>query len=452
MTDRDRVLVIGGGVAGLAAARELLRRHVPVTLFEACPRLGGRVLTRRDGAVPWPVELGAELIEEAEGPVVAALRAAGDEPLTPPGSTWVRWAESGPGGGPQPLPGLVSTIGHALARACPREGADRPLRGALRAALPGPLWTSTRALVAQYVEGYHAADLARVSARWVAEVEGVLDSPPPPLAAPGQPPPGDEGLGFACAPGGLDRLIERLARPVLQAGAARLGEEVVQVEWRPGQVEVRTRRGARCVGRAAIVTLPLPLLTGEVVTFDPPLREKRAALAGLAMGSVVKLVLRFDRLPAAPALEGAGTRFLFAPGQAFPTFWTPAPGDTPLLVAWAGGPAARRLRGLEPEQRAAAAVEALAHALGHSPHAVRDRLQAVHAHDWDADRFARGAYSWIPAGAGGAPAALARPLAGTLHFAGEATCSDGTNATLEGALRSGQRAAREVLGQAQRAA
>lgn len=452
MTDRERVLVIGGGVAGLGAARELLRRHVPVTLLEARPRLGGRVLTRRDDAVPWPVELGAELIEEAQGPVAAALRGIGDAPLAPPGTAWVRWAESGPGGGPQPLPGLVSTIGHALARACPPAGADRPLRAALRAALPGPLWTSTRALVAQYVEGYHAADLERVSARWVAGVEGVLDAPPPPLAAPGQPPLGEEGLGFLCAPGGLDRLTEHLARPVLLAGEVRLGEEVVEVAWRPGRVEVRTRRGLRCGGRAAIVTLPLPLLAGEAVTFDPPLREKRPALAGLAMGSVVKLVLRFDRLPAAPALEGTGTRFLFAPGQPFPTFWTPAPGDAPLLVAWAGGPAARRLRGLEPERRAAAAVDALAHALGHTPRAVRDRLRAVHAHDWDADRFARGAYSWVPAGAGAAPAALARPLAGTLHFAGEATCSGGDNATLEGALRSGLRAARELLSQAQRAA
>jgi hypothetical protein len=37
-------------------------------------------------------------------------------------------------------------------------------------------------------------------------------------------------------------------------------------------------------------------------------------------------------------------------------------------------------------------------------------------------------------------------VAGTLFFAGEATCGDGHSATIEGALRSGWRVAGEVVG------
>lgn len=54
------VLVLGAGVAGLAAARELERRGVEVRVLEARDRLGGRVHTLRDASWPHPIELGAE--------------------------------------------------------------------------------------------------------------------------------------------------------------------------------------------------------------------------------------------------------------------------------------------------------------------------------------------------------------------------------------------------------
>ena len=53
--NRD-VLIIGAGVAGLAAARELSRANFKVTVLEARDRIGGRVYTHDS------VELGAEFI------------------------------------------------------------------------------------------------------------------------------------------------------------------------------------------------------------------------------------------------------------------------------------------------------------------------------------------------------------------------------------------------------
>ncbi len=432
------VVVIGGGLAGVVAARDLLRAGFDVVLLEARDRLGGRVLTRWDDAVPCAVELGAELIEEPAGPVAAALRAAGSCTYAAAGDVW-RLHQ----GGLERVPDLYATIGAVLARVRPAPGDDAPLRSALEAHCPEPRWSGARALLEQYVEGYHAAEVDRVSARWVCAVEEGGDR------ADG----GDDGLGFLHAPGGLSRAVDALARDVVARGAAHLGTVATRVRWRRGHVEVQAHdagRRRRVTARAAVVTLPLGVLQAGAVAFDPPLPGDAAgAIAALATGDVVKLVLRFDdRLwedVAAPGGSLAGAKFLFAPGEDLPTWWTLAPLHAPLLVAWAGGPAARRLAGRSFVAQVEAALITLGHVLDADPRDLRDRLQASYGHDWAADPFTRGAYSWVPAGATGAPGALARPLQGSLFFAGEATCGDGRNATMEGAIASGQRAAREVV-------
>jgi monoamine oxidase len=80
------------------------------------------------------------------------------------------------------------------------------------------------------------------------------------------------------------------------------------------------------------------------------------------------------------------------------------------------------------------------------PRAVVDGvLVAWETHDWEADPFARGAYSYVRVGGMGAQAVLASPVENTLFFAGEATELAGHHATVHGALFAGQRAADEVL-------
>ena len=75
---------------------------------------------------------------------------------------------------------------------------------------------------------------------------------------------------------------------------------------------------------------------------------------------------------------------------------------------------------------------------------LEEQLDAWFSHDWRADPFARGAYSYIGVGGAGAPRARGRPVEGTLFFAGEATNGEQIG-TVAGALASGRRAARELL-------
>jgi len=76
---------------------------------------------------------------------------------------------------------------------------------------------------------------------------------------------------------------------------------------------------------------------------------------------------------------------------------------------------------------------------------VRWELVATYAHDWSGDVHARGAYSYVPTGALDAPAAMTQPEAGTLFFAGEHTDVTGHWGTVHAAIRSGLRAAAQVL-------
>jgi monoamine oxidase len=91
------------------------------------------------------------------------------------------------------------------------------------------------------------------------------------------------------------------------------------------------------------------------------------------------------------------------------------------------------------------ALDSLSRMFGLERERLADLLAAWYTRDWQADPFARGAYSYIPVGGLDAPRLLARPIEDTLFFAGEATDLEGQNGTVHGAMASGQRAAIEIL-------
>jgi monoamine oxidase len=160
----------------------------------------------------------------------------------------------------------------------------------------------------------------------------------------------------------------------------------------------------------------------------------------LEMGSVLRLVLQFREVPWPPDLG-----FLHLPGALLPTWWTPAPIRAPMNTACAGGPSAERLLGRDRHELAAIALDVLAPAIGVERERLGDLLVDAYHHDWSADPFSRGAYSHALVGGADAFHALGQPVEGTLVAAGEATADDGENGTVQGAIASGERAARAIL-------
>jgi monoamine oxidase len=223
-----------------------------------------------------------------------------------------------------------------------------------------------------------------------------------------------------------------------------------EVRWRRGGVEIETTAGARFRAASAVISIPLPLLdpvSDEVaaVRFTPRLGGKLEAARLLEMGQVVKVVLGFRDAFWREIGSLQDMLFVHDYDQPVPTWWTHAEPSLPILTGWAGGPYAARLAGLAERELLDLAVGSLAHALGLPPRDAGARLEYHHYHDWRSDPFARGAYTYVKVGGLDAHRTLAEPVADTLYFAGEATCGEGLNATMEGAVRSGRRAAAELL-------
>jgi monoamine oxidase len=411
------VVVVGAGLAGLSAANVLLGQGCTVTVLEGRDRMGGRVYP--GGATAGvPLELGPEWLS-TDGELHDLLGHAGAR-LVP--SEGARWRRRGDGWENQNdladrnaklverirrLPGPDRTVADALAECCADASED------------------DRTRLLDYVQGFHAADPTTLSARWLGEVEA-------------KQPAEDSDLRSL---DGMGPVLRALATgPVNEA--TRLGTEVVGLHWRRGRVEAHTRNGGAVVGDAAVVTVPLSILRELPIT--PELPELAAAAALIRMGHVVKLVARFEEPFWADVVPPGPMLFLQVPGAPLPVWWT-APESAPVLTAWAGGPAAERLTGTSERDLLRLAVQSLATGLGVGEEVVRRRLREHHWHDWSSDRFSRGAYSYVGVGGTRAHEVLSRPVEHTLFFAGEATCGEGFNATMEGALRSGRRAAARLL-------
>jgi monoamine oxidase len=140
--------------------------------------------------------------------------------------------------------------------------------------------------------------------------------------------------------------------------------------------------------------------------------------------------------------------FIFSKEAVFPTWWTTLPTRSAVLTGWSAGAYAEGLQGKSRAEILNQALQSLARITGLPGEMIDSQLEAMYFHDWCADPYARGAYSYVPAGALNARKQLAVPVEGTLYFAGEATDQNGYSATVHGAIASGRRAAWQILSSA----
>ncbi len=420
-------LVVGGGAAGLSAAADLCEAGARVLVLEARRRTGGRVWTRRPKTWPVPVELGAEFVHGRSPELFEIARDAALGVIRLP-SEHLEWRR-----GSFRDMGDVWRRFEALTKRMPSKGPGRDRSVAEFLASRRKLAASDRRLLSSMVQGYDAAPLERASVRALSTAgEGPSDS--------------DERAqfrilsGYASVMRSLEERVERAGGKIRRATVVR------EIRWRPERVDVVT--GSREVfrARAAVITLPVGVLKAApgsrgAVAFDPEPAAIRSALAGVEMGDVVRLILRFRESFWRDALGEAA--FGHSAG-AFQTLWTAGPVDLPMLTLWAGGPPATRLRERGRPGILDAALRQLASLFGISEARTRRLLVAADSHDWTADPFSRGAYSYQTVGGAEAPDRLARPIRGTLFFAGEATSMD-ESGTVPGAIATGRRAARQAL-------
>jgi monoamine oxidase len=431
--DATDVLVLGAGVSGLAAAARLAQAGCSVRVLDARDRVGGRILTRRGGDWPVPMELGAEFVQ---GRVPALFSLAHQSGLPVVELNGTRWrAHAGQLSRADEFYAQLTEILSRLPQLHPED--DQSFDQFLATYCSGDELTDARDLARAWVESYDAADPDRFSVRALVREQTAEKQ----LA-------GDRAFRLVTGYDGIPQALH--TRIPADRGQVHLETIATEVHWTPGAVAVDAcsptgpARGP-FNARRLVVALPLGVLQEpDTFRFTPPLPDKTTALRGLAMGNVVKLVFAFtERFWARTVSDELG--FLVTDDQPFRAWWTGYPVYAPVLIAWAGGPAADALAGLDSQARADRALDALAGLLREPRSSIDRQLVTWDGHDWAADRFAGGAYSYVRVGGMPAQAVLASPVDNTLFFAGEATELDGHQATVHGALFAGQRAADEVL-------
>ena len=413
-------LIIGGGIAGLTAARHLTEAGLRVTLLEARNRLGGRIYTHSTG--DFPVELGAEFVHGRPEEILA-LAAEGAVPIIPVQGSFRRkingeWTEAGH---------LMEKVDQVFSK-LPGDEPDESFQYYLDRT---GTEDDVKQQVLRYVEGFHAADPSLISARSLrrdSEAEEAIEGDHQYRIASGY-----ESLVRAVA----DRIDYSLCNTVLNTA-------VREIAWRQGQVIARAAT-AEYVASRAVVTLPLGVLKSGNMVFSPALPEKQNAMSFLEMGPVIRVSLCFQEKFWEHDRKMADLSFLFTDDPQFPTWWTTNPLPYPILTGWAAGPNAGAHTGRSKDDIVRNAVQALARIIKIGEPELRRQMTGSFMHDWQADPFSRGAYSYAAVGGMEAAKALGTPIANTLYFAGEATNGDGYNGTVHGAIATGLRAAREVL-------
>jgi monoamine oxidase len=414
------VLVIGGGIAGLTVARQLTCAGLNVVLLEARDRLGGRIFTH--STADFPIELGAEFVHGRPEEIFGLAAEAG-VPIVPVKGEYRRktngeWDDAGR---------LMEKV-EKLFEKMPAGGPDQSFVEFLERSSASD---EVKEQALRYVEGFHAADPSRISVHSLVRdtrAEEKID--------------GDRqfrtGSGYAAlVRATYDRIEHKHCTIVLKTA-------VTEIRWRRGEAVVRSGNAEFHAPRV-VITVPLGVLKANCILFTPALGKKKDAMKFLEMGPVVRVVMRFREKfwEQEPEMKDLG--FLFTDDPQFPTWWTSNPLPSPILTGWAAGRYALMLKGLGIDAITTKAAESLARILKLSPGQLQRQLLTSFVHDWQADPFFRGAYSYTAVGGTDAAQELARPVEDTLYFAGEATNFEGYGGTVHGAIATGHRAAREVL-------
>jgi monoamine oxidase len=391
-----RVVVIGAGLAGLAAADALARAGVEVEVLEARDRVGGRTWSQAlpNGAV---IEMGAEFVL-AGNVAVSELAAELGLGLWDKG---MRYGDREPRGG---IGATAAALAEAvrIADAAIAQLDGRPSVRELLESLE--LDPGAREAILARAEISSASSADEIPATDLGGLAHIDTEPSPGVAG------GNQGLALA--------LAARLG------DAVRLGDPVALVEWTSGGVRVETAGGHSCVADGCVVAVPARV--ADRIEFEPALpAAKREALDRVRYGHAAKLFV--------PLLEPAPVGAVMNVPERY-WCWTatgPSPEPMPVVSCFCGSPAA--LDGLAVADGPGAWVESLRRL---RPELALDPSGAVLS-DWDRDPWIGAAYSISPAP--GLTEALAERV-GPLAFAGE-HMGGAFNGLMEGAIRSGRAAA-----------
>ena len=417
------VIVIGAGMAGLAAARRLVEMDYDVIVVEGRTRLGGRTWT--DDSLGVPLDMGASWIHGVnKNPLTNLADAVNAERVVTDYDSITRYKADG-----TPISEKESAEIDALFEGFFAQveqwqdelDEDVSLQEGLDMFISNKRFSEEGMRNLLYainttLEHEYGADVSDLSL-WEFDQDGELK--------------GDDVL----FPNGYIQLVEAQAEGL----DIRLGQTVRRVEYSDSGVRVVTDSG-EYEGQVALVTVPLGVLKSGKISFAPPLPLwKTESIGRLNMGVLNKCYLKF------PNVFWDDSEILgyvsAEKGQWCEWFNYDAALNQPVLLGFNAGAFGFEIENWSDEEIVASAMQTLRTIYGDSI----PNPEAWSITRWGRDPFALGSYSHIPPFASGEDYdALAKPV-GTLFFAGEATHREFPS-TVHGAYLSGIRAAEEIEG------
>ncbi|MEX0579477.1 MAG: flavin monoamine oxidase family protein [Mycobacterium sp.] len=435
------VIVIGAGLAGLTAARELTRGGFDAVVLEGRDRVGGRTNSAMLAGVP--VDLGASFVGPTQDAVLklAADLGVDTTPTYNDGANLIRWrgrVRSYRGTIPRLGPLALLDIGRIqwqFARIARGVSIVEPWSAPAAVRLDAmSLGGWLRSIGASPASRDLMAIMSRVT--WGAEPDEVSML---------------HAVRYVNAAGGLDRMLDVIggaqqdhfpagSHQIAATMAAELGERVrlnaavTRIEWSDAAVAVMSSGGV-VEARRAIVAIP-PAHRLDIDIAPAPRIEYQQLSQRWPQGALTKAYAAYDR----PFWRDRGLsgQSLSDEGPVFITFDVgPESGGPGVLLGFVD---ARGFDALSAERRRSSALAGFAAIFGPQAASPIDYLDQR----WGAESFAPGGpTAAVPPGSWTQFGSLLRQPVGPLHWAGTETADEWTG-FMDGAVRSGQRAAAEV--------
>ena len=415
---KNKLIIVGGGIAGLMAAMELSVDY-EILIIEATEHVGGRIrsIENPEGII----ETGAEFIHGEAELTFRLLKKAGIDYIPvegkfyrKEGGVWQQEEEFVDG-----WDLLMKKLNHLKD--------DMTLKEFLDKEFSEERYSNLRKQVRGFAEGFDVADVSKVSAKSLYKEWSK-----------GQ----DENHRI---PRGYCQLLDYMKTECEKAGCRFLLNTIVkQIDWEENQVTVMTASGEKFSSDKILITVSIEVLKRNrakaSINFTPPIDEYIKASESIGMGSVIKIILHF-----AQPIWKPDTGFILS-DDAIPTWWTQLPDKRPILTGWAGGSRAELLSKETDEALIEKGLISLAFIFEKPLEEIKKNVLQSYVFNWKKSEFVLGGYTYSMPKSPEARKLLNTPIANTVFFAGEALYEGDSPGTVEAALQSAVDVAKRIKG------